>query len=399
MYRYTSLPDNLADFGRVLRRAYDFHLGPGELADAARALTVIDLTDEQMVRHALRAVLCSTVDDAAVFDEAFTGFFYPEPMGEPQNQPPLGRPTTRGPERTAVDRPRGGRPDAFGDEGEEDLADAAAVPAPHDGLDGPLEDVDLSSPARYSPIAVDNVDEPAAPVIDSPWLAAARRLVRRVELGLSRRWRPVLRGRRFDARRTLRASLQTGGEPLVPRWRQRARRSARFIVLVDGSRSMGPYADTSLRIAAALASISRRVEVFTFSTALQRVTQDVRRAAGEPRRRRPWNEQAWGGGTNLGACLSVFGRQFGGALLGPDSIILVGSDGLDVGAPDLLRTAMQDLRRRSAAIIWLNPLIPTPGYTPTARGMRVALPCVTTFTSANDLAGFAHLARTVRVRG
>lgn len=397
MYRYASLPDNLADFGDVLRRDYGFHLGPGELADAARVLTVVDLAEEQAVRDALRVVLCSTADTAAVFDEAFTDFFYPGPMGEPQNQPPMGRPANRGPERKAVDRPGAGRLNAFGDEGDEDPEDAAAVPAPDEGLDRPLEDVELSAPARYSPIGVDNADQPAPPAIDTAWLAAARRLVRRVQLGLSRRWRPSARGQRFDARRTLRASLQTGGEPLAPRWQRRQRRSPRFVVLVDGSRSMASYAETSLRIAAALASVTRRVEVFTFSTALQCVTRDLRRESADAPSRRPWNERAWGGGTNLGACLSLFEREFG-ALLGPDTIVVVGSDGLDVGAPDLLRRAMQDLRRRSAGIIWLNPLIQTPGYTPTARGMRVALPYVTTFTSANDLAGFAHLARTVRVR-
>lgn len=398
-YRYTSLPGNLADFGAMLRRNHGFHVGPGELADAARVLTAIDIADERAVRDALRAVLSCTADDAAVFDLAFTSFFYPGPMGEPQNQPPMGRPTYRGPDRKTAVRRGAGLPDAFGDDGDEDPQDAAAVPAPREGLDEPLEEVSLSASARYSPIEVHNVDAPAQPEIDSAWLAAARGLVRRVQLGLSRRLRPARHGQRFDARRTLRASLRTGGEPMFPRWQCRARRSPRFVVLVDGSRSMEPYAETSLHIAAALASVTRRVEVFTFSTALQCVTKDLRRATAEPRHRRPWHEQAWGGGTSLGLCLSDFRRRFGGALLGGDIIVLICSDGLDAGAPELLRTGMQDLRRRSAGIIWLNPLIETPGYTPTARGMRVALPYVTTFVSANDLAGFTHLARTVRVPG
>ena len=399
MYRYASLPDNLAHFGAVLRRQYGFRLGPGEVTDAARALTAIDIADEQIVRDALRAVLCGTADDVAVFDRAFTSFFYPEPQGEPQNLPPMGRPTARRPEQRAADRP-GGQPDVFDDEGEgdEDSQEAAAVPAPPDDPDAPLEDLILSTPARYSPIEVDNVDQPATPLVDALWLAAARRLVRRVERGLSRRWRPAPHGRRFDARRTLRASVQTGGEPLSPRWKRRERRSPRFVVIVDGSRSMGPYAETSLRIAAALASVTRRVEVFTFSTALQCVTREVRRRPGDLRPPASWNERAWGGGTSVGRCLSDFGRNFG-VLLGPDTVVMVISDGLDVGAPELLHTGMQHLHRRFAGVIWLNPLIETPGYTPTARGMRVALPYVTTFTSANDLAGFTRLARTLVVRG
>jgi uncharacterized protein len=370
------------------------------VADAARALTAIDIADEQTVRDALRVVLCGTVGDVAVFDRAFTSFFYPEPMGEPQNQPPLGRRTHHAPASRAAERPGGDQADALDTEGHEDPDDAAGVPVPYEDADpdAPLEDVSLSARARYSPIAVDNVDRPARPEIDTAWLAAARRLVRRVEVGLSRRWRPAGHGRRFDARRTLRASLQYGGEPVSPRWRQRERRSPRFVVIVDGSRSMDQYAETSLRMAAALASVTRRVEVFTFSTALQCVTKDVRRQSGEARHQDAWNERAWGGGTSIGSCLSAFARQFGGALLGADTLVVISSDGLDVGAPDLLRAAMQALRRRSAGIVWLNPLIETPGYTPTARGMRVALPYVTTFASANDLAAFAHLARIVRVR-
>ena len=119
-----------------------------------------------------------------------------------------------------------------------------------------------------------------------------------------------------------------------------------------------------------------------FGQALQAVNWSL---SGEGVRR--LHERAWGGGTSLGVCLNDFRRRFGGALLGGNTVVVICSDGLDTGAPELLRTAMHDLHRRSAGIIWLNPLIETPGYTPTACGMRVALPYVETFVSANDLAG------------
>src|SRR5581483_10266742 len=114
-------------------------------------------------------------------DLAFSSFFFPEPMGEPQNQPPMGRPTNRGPDRKTGDQRGTGLPDVFGDDGAEDAQDAAAVPAPQEGLDDRLEEVTLSMPSRYSPIAVDNADVPARPEIDAAWLAAARRLVRRLQ--------------------------------------------------------------------------------------------------------------------------------------------------------------------------------------------------------------------------
>src|SRR5262249_60702458 len=125
------------------------------------------------------------------------------------------------------------------------------------------------------------------------WVAAARTLVRRVELGPARKWRTAPKGRRFDLRRTLRASVQTGGEPLTPRWLARPKRQPRFIVLVDGSRSMREYAGTALMLASALARATSRLEAFTFSTALQRVTTDVQRGSTGKARRVRSLAHAW----------------------------------------------------------------------------------------------------------
>ena len=57
MYPFASLPENLAAFCGVLRRTHGFRVGPGELQDAARALEVVELSDERAVRHALAAHL------------------------------------------------------------------------------------------------------------------------------------------------------------------------------------------------------------------------------------------------------------------------------------------------------------------------------------------------------
>jgi len=59
---------------------------------------------------------------------------------------------------------------------------------------------------------------------------------------------------------------------------------------------------------------------------------------------------------------------------------------------------MARLHRRSAGVIWLNPLLDTPGYEPTALGMSTARPYVSTFAWAADPAGLLRLSRTVRLR-
>lgn len=77
---------------------------------------------------------------------------------------------------------------------------------------------------------------------------------------------------------------------------------------------------------------------------------------------------------------------------------MIASDGLDAGAPDILRDAMRELHRCSAGIVWVNPLLETPGYEPIASGMRAARPYISTFTSVTDPASLRRLSRVIRVR-
>ena len=399
MYPFSSLPENLIAFCAVLRRDHGFRIGPGELLDAARVLEVVDLSDEHAVRHALRPVLAGTLHDVTVFDRAFSGFFFPGAPGVAQAGMPSTRPErgsgADGPE-AATDRRRGPVPSS---------ADPDEASEARDGPVAPLEtaDSDVGEPAllartSYSPLEADGTDAPDLTRADGAWRDAARIFVRHVQVGVSRRWRPAPKGRRFDLRRTLRVSLQTGGEALAPRWLRRPRRTPRFVLLIDGSRSMSVDARTALQVAVAMASVTRRVDVFTFSTALQRVTTDVRRAASGETRRLESARFAWGGGTSIGVCLGEFVRKFGERLLGQDTVVIIASDGLDVGEPDTLRGVMGELRRRSAALVWLNPLLETPGYEPTASGMRAARPYITTLSSVTDAASLARLRRVVRLR-
>jgi hypothetical protein len=281
---------------------------------------------------------------------------------------------------------------------DEALAAGDGPMTPFESADDELAEAALFAPSSCSPLNADVVDGPELPGVERAWRDAARSFVRRLHLGMSRRWRSASRGRRFDLRRTLRAAVQTGGEALSPRWLRRPRRAPRFVLLVDGSRSMSAHARTALQMAIAMATATKRIEVFTFSTGLERVTDDVRRAAAGEVRRLDHLHDAWGGGTSIGACFHDFLRLFGERMVGRDTVVIIASDGLDVGAPDRLRDAMRELHRRSAGVVWLNPLLETEGYEPTASGMRAARPYVTTFTSINDASGLVHLSRTVRLR-
>jgi uncharacterized protein with von Willebrand factor type A (vWA) domain len=399
MYPFAGLPENLAAFCEVLRHQHGFQIGPGQLRDAARALDVVDIASERSVRHALRPILGSTLADVAVFDEAFTRFFFPGPAGVRQDQIPSTRrePGTDANGRDiAPQQARHALPP--GTDVDEAFSLGGGSMSPLESTGDRVEEATVFTPSSYSPLDASRFEAPQLPRVDRAWRDAARAFVRRLHLGLSRRWRPASRGRRFDLRRTLRAGLQTGGEALSPRWRHRPRRTPRVVLLVDGSRSMSSSAGTALQMAVALASATVRVEVFTFSTWLQRVTDEVRRAAAGEVRCLDRLHHAWAGGTAIGACLRDFLQRFGERMVGRDTVVMIASDGLDVGMPDVLRDAMRELHRRSAGIVWLNPLLETDGYEPTAAGMSAARPYVTTFASVNDQAGLARLSRLVHLR-
>ena len=394
MYPFASLPGNLVAFADALRRHHGFHLGPRELADSARVLTAISLSDERIVRDALRPILCHTLQDVAVFDRAFTSFFYPARAGSDVEG------VTR-PLASLENRDRRELPDA---EGFDDISHDA--PSTTTGLraeaSAPQDETREAGDAtfvglRYSPLEGEG-DPPELVPPDADERGAARAVVNRLQRGLSRRWQSAPRGRRFDLRRTLRGSLHTGGEAVVPRWRARARRQPRFVIIVDGSRSMGADGLAALRVTTALASATRNLEAFTFSTELRRITPDVRRVSAGERRRLAFLHHAWGGGTSLGTCLQEFLRRHGERLIDGDTVVMIASDGLDVGDPGVLRDAMARLHRRSAGIVWLNPLTQTEGYEPTAAGMCIARPFVTALDWAGDAAGLLKLARTIRLR-
>ncbi|QFP75079.1 VWA domain-containing protein [Deinococcus sp. AJ005] len=406
-----SLPDNLRAFCKVLRREHDFVLGPGELADALWALEWLGLADPERLRLGLRLILCARQQDLEPFDDAFTAFFFPVTDGLPQPlQPPTEPPQPRhtsdqpAPEgRDEADPPTG--PQDTDDQEEQEFDVPAARRMPHS--DDP--DAQLSEQTLRTLFSAQH-GQAESPTVRSTevdaMLSAATEFLAHLRLGTSRTWRPQIRGRRFDLRRTLRASLGTGGEAISPRWLARRKHHPRVALLLDGSRSMDALNAPALQFASALCQRSQRVEVFTFSTELREITADLRALVSGSRRSRGQAAGldlkllslglAWGGGTRIGDCLHIFLREHGSRVLGPHTLVIIASDGLDVGEPEVLAHAVQELARRSRGVLWLNPLAALPGYTPTARGIRAALPHLIGLTHAATPQEFARLTRRLR---
>jgi hypothetical protein len=200
-----------------------------------------------------------------------------------------------------------------------------------------------------------------------------------------------------DLRRSFREALGTEAELLDLARRTRALEEPRLVLLYDTSGSMDPYTRVLLAFALALRRVMKRVEVFTFNTALTRVTgllapakiaQTLERlAAGVP---------DWSGGTRIGACLAEFVADYQTRMVTRDTTVVLVSDGLDLGDTQQLAGAMQALRSRAGRIIWLNPLMGDARYQPTAAGMSAALPYVDYFGPAHNLEALERLLRFVK---
>jgi uncharacterized protein with von Willebrand factor type A (vWA) domain len=351
----------------ALMRAGGAQVGLGDLLAAHRALAAVDATQREEAFYALRAALCASHAEMAVFAEAFALAFA---SGETPEDPleRLGQI-----ERAAL--PRTGLPaEAPGAEVEVD-----AVPTPAAWSEEELlRERDF---ALYS---------------DAERAVARRLLVRlaqRAPRRISRRTVATRRRREVhDLRATIRLSLRHGGEFVERRYREPAARPRRLVLVCDVSGSMAPYARMLLMYMQASVAARARVEAFVFGTRLTRVTREL--AGRDPDRalhRAAEAVEDWSGGTRIGDAIAELNRVHG-RRIGRGALVVVLSDGWDRGDPELLAEEMARLRRCAHRVVWLNPLAADPRYEPLTRGMQAALPHVDHLIPGNSLASLEALA-------
>ena len=348
-------------------RAGGARVGMGELLAAHRALAAVDPSSREDAFFALRAALCSTRAELALFAEAFAAVFAIEPadVEDPLHQ--LGEI-----ERAAMPR----------------------VGVPQAGVEVP-EEIDVPLPSAYSDEEL--LREKDFGAYTDAERALARRLLARIAARsprrLSRRTRQTARRREVhDLRATVRASLRHGGELVERRYREPGVRARRVVLVCDVSGSMAPYARMLLQYLQASVAARARVEAFVFGTRLTRVTRDLEgRDPDRALERAAERVTDWSGGTRIGAALAELNREHG-RRLGRGAVIVVLSDGWDRGDPDQLATEMARLRRTAHRLLWLNPLAADPRYEPLTRGMQAALPHVDHLLPGNSIASLEALA-------
>jgi uncharacterized protein with von Willebrand factor type A (vWA) domain len=222
-------------------------------------------------------------------------------------------------------------------------------------------------------------------------LAALRRITARMRLNpprrRTRRTAVAKRGRIPDPRRMVRETMRTHGEPSKLFWRSRRRRVRPLILIVDISGSMADYSRGLLQFAHSAKRADTRVETFCFGTRLTRITKVLRR-----RRVDEAIEHAakavfdWEGGTRIGDSLAAFVRDWGRRGVGRGGIVVICSDGLDRGDPQVLASAMERLSRLCHRVVWLNPHRGhSRDFRPSTLGMMVAAPHVDLLLPGSNL--------------
>jgi uncharacterized protein len=204
---------------------------------------------------------------------------------------------------------------------------------------------------------VDQVDFLRAQSAD---LAELRRavgpLARRLAVRLSARRRLGREGR-LDFRRTVRASLATGGVPVITHHRPRRVHKPELVVLCDVSGSVAGFSHFTLMLTQALREHFSGVRAFAFVDSTDEVTRFFRPGAdvvdAVARIGREADVVAYDGHSDYGTALEVFADRWPAAV-GPRTSLLVLGDGRtnyrQPGVP-----VLADLVRRARSAHWLNP--------------------------------------------
>ncbi len=370
----------VAGFLRTLRDN-GFKLGLAESRDALAILAAEGFDRPHLVKAALKALLCGRRTDWDLFDVLFDAFW-------------LGR-GVRSHMRASASR-SGARSARTGTNEASASAEAGlALDVERQGEaraddEGPAGRREGAS--RHENLASTDFRKIADPDALAQAHALAERLARTMRVRLTRRDKAARRGRRIDLRRTIRASLQTGGMPFDLVRLRRRHTPLRLVVLLDASGSMNLYTTTFVRFVHGILDHFLEADAFLFHTRLVHVSDALReKDAGRALDRLGLMAEGVGGGTRIGESLATFNRWHAARVLHSRSCVMILSDGYDTGEPDRLAAEMVALRRRCKRIVWLNPMIGWDGYEPSARGMAAALPCVDLFAPAHTLESLAAL--------
>ena len=355
--RSGKLADNIAGFGRTLRRA-GVRVDSSRIALATHAAIAVGLGEKQDLSAAFEAVMVSREQDRVVFRELFDAYFRNPDVAAKLLAQLL--PSAEGKAEPSKRRPR--------------VREALAPQNAYGQQAKPKqEDQKVEFDAAMTASSLDRLKHADFNSLSGSEYRLVEQLARDVRLPLphfaSRRTRPATSGARIHWPGVMHQASQTGGELVrLPRLARREQ-ALPLLILVDVSGSMERYARLLLAFLHAATRRHPRRDVFAFGTHLTDLTPAFRVADTDDMLAHASAAiDDFAGGTQLGDSLATLRRQHSRRLVGRRTLVLIITDGLDTGEPAELTKELAWLRRRCRRLLWLNPLLRFEGYAPLARG-------------------------------
>ncbi|MCC5988838.1 MAG: VWA domain-containing protein [Pararhodobacter sp.] len=396
------LVHNIAHFARALRRA-GLPVGPGRILTAIEAVAAAGFERRADFYWTLHACFVNRPEERQVFNQVFR-LFWRDPRYM-EHMMALMLPALRGAQEEIP------AADAARRAAEALLDDVLAPDAPVTGEEA--EQTQLEIDASQTASADERLRQLDFEQMTAAEAARARRMLARLELPVpplsSRRQIAASSGRRPDWRRSLRASLRTGGEIAAIARRRPATRRPALVVLCDISGSMAAHSRMVLHFIHAVTSRHSqgpggqrrqqgwaKVHAFTFGTRLTNITRHLRHRDADAALAAAGREaQDWQGGTRIGACLRAFNRDWSRRVLGQGAVVLIITDGLERDDPAQLAREMARLQLSARRVIWVNPLLRFDGFAPRAQGIRAMLPHVDILRTGHSVASLEALAQAI----
>ncbi|MEW6665108.1 MAG: VWA domain-containing protein [Thermodesulfobacteriota bacterium] len=377
--RETGLPGQVVLFARLLKER-GFKAFSSGVEEALRGLDQIDISVKEDFFAVLRATLVCSDLEWHLFPELFRSFWFQE-------------------EKVEKETPPG---ELWEEEAQKGRAGGEILVQESAGKERSKVEEDLEREflegVSYSPVSVvEQKDLGRFQTADIPVAQLAlKNLISPFRPEASRRRKRSSRPGDMDFRRVMRKGLRSEGIPLVLYFKRRRKRLKRMVVLADVSGSMDRYARFVMPFILGLRGISWRAEVFVFSTSLTPVTSILKRHGVEDVLEAIAREVPdWSGGTRIGYSLHQFNRRYGKRHLNRRTVVVILSDGWDLGARSLLLKEMESLSNQVHAVIWLNPLAGDPGYAPLLRAMEDLLPYLDYLLPADSLQSLKRVGRTL----
>ncbi|WP_075215698.1 vWA domain-containing protein [Mongoliimonas terrestris] len=374
------LSENVVLFARLLRRA-GMPVGPASVVDAVEALTVAGVGSRADVYWTLHSIFVTRRDHHVLFDEAFRTFWRSRGLVEKM----IAMMSPVAPPRAPTEAPKAGAARLakalFGDS-----AADRTVERPEIEIDARLtvSDREILQKKDFAQMSAEEIARA---------MLAVRDLVMPLDTVPIRRRVAARRSGEIDLRRTLQASLRTGGAIIPLAFREPKRVHPPIVAIVDISGSMSQYSRLFLHFLHAL-SIRRTVQTFLFGTRLTNVTRQLTLKDPDEALIACSSQVAdWSGGTRIGEALHRFNKEWSRRVLSGGPIVLLITDGLERDDVEGLGREMDRLHRSCRRLVWLNPLLRFDGFEARAAGVKSMLPHVDEFRPIHSLDAVADLCR------